>query len=53
MIMNSAAYGCGRTGCALAVGEMCLDFMLARMSGCYVGDREVYGCHRSGCEVQS
>jgi hypothetical protein len=29
MIMNSAAYGWGRTERAVTTGEVCLDFMLA------------------------
>lgn len=42
MIMKSAANGCGRTDCTPAVGEICLDSMLARWDGCYLGDGRVY-----------
>lgn len=42
MIMNSAAYGWGRTECAMITGEICLDFMLARVYECWVGNDETY-----------
>ena len=38
MIMNSAAYGWGRTECTAAVEEVRLDSMLARVNDCCLGD---------------
>ena len=44
MIMNIAAYGWGRTECAVTTREVCLDFMLARMYEYYMGDGKVCEC---------
>jgi hypothetical protein len=47
MIMNSAAYGWGRTECTAADGEIRLNSMLARVDECRVcGGDFVRGYYR-------
>ena len=41
MIMNSAAYGWGRTECTVPIGGVRFDSMLARVYEYYMGDAEV------------
>lgn len=40
MIMKSAAYGWGRTECAVTMGEVCLDAMLVGVYECYMSNDE-------------
>lgn len=51
MIMNRAAYGWGRTDCTPAVGEIFLDFILAQIYECYLGDDEVCEFYRNMCKL--
>lgn len=48
MIMNSAAYGWGRTECAVTTGGSCFDFMLARVHKHYTVEDEGCECDEIG-----
>ena len=52
MIMNIAAYGWGRTECAVTTGEVCWDFMLALIYESYMGDDELCECIIESCKGQ-
>jgi hypothetical protein len=51
MIMNSAAYGWGRTECTAAVEEVRLDSMLARVNDCCLGDGGGVRDTRDKCNI--